>query len=133
MAFFAVLGYDTSERLPQTAAALGILAESVQRKIQWIEAIVSRNPLLGRVLAALGYMRELGEGIPRMFAEMEREGFYPPRFDSIGGLSFQVALRNQPVYDRDTSIWLQQFSDLGLSGDQGHCTFHRTKAGVSMN
>lgn len=29
---------------------------------------VSRNPLIVRVLADLGYMRELGEGIPRMFA-----------------------------------------------------------------
>lgn len=79
---------------------------------------LSRNPLLVRVLADLGYMRELGEGIPRMFAEMEREGFYPPRFDDIGGVSFQVTLRNQPVYDHATLEWLQRFKDLDLSGDQ---------------
>ena len=79
---------------------------------------LSRNPLIVRVLAELGYMRELGEGIPRMFAEMEQEGFYPPRFDDIGGVSFQVTLRNQPVYDSDTLKWLERFSTHGLSGDQ---------------
>ncbi|MBI3757363.1 MAG: putative DNA binding domain-containing protein [Deltaproteobacteria bacterium] len=79
---------------------------------------LSRNPLIVRILADLGYMRELGEGIPRMFAEMEREGFYPPRFDDIGGVSFQVTLRNQPVYDHATLEWLQRFSSLSLTGDQ---------------
>lgn len=79
---------------------------------------LSRNPLIVRVLAELGYTRELGEGIPRMFAEMEQEGFYPPRFDDIGGVSFQVTLRNQPVYDSDTVKWLERFNNLGLSGDQ---------------
>ena len=79
---------------------------------------LSRNPLIVRVLADLGYMRELGEGIPRMFAEMEREGFYPPRFDDIGGVSFQVALRNQPVYNQATLKWLQRFKNFSLSGDQ---------------
>jgi len=79
---------------------------------------LSRNPMIVRVLAELGYMRELGEGIPRMFAEMEHEGFYPPRFDDIGGVSFQVTLRNQPVYDSDTLKWLERFGAYGLSGDQ---------------
>jgi ATP-dependent DNA helicase RecG len=79
---------------------------------------ISRNPLMVRVLADLGYMRELGEGIPRMFEEMERQGFYPPLFEDIGGVSFQVKLRNQPVYDRATLEWLQNFKDQNLSGDQ---------------
>jgi len=79
---------------------------------------LSRNPLIVRVLADLGYMRELGEGIPRMFSEMEREGFYPPHFEGIGDLSFQVTLRNQPVYDRQTLEWLSRFKDFELSGDQ---------------
>jgi ATP-dependent DNA helicase RecG len=79
---------------------------------------VSRNPLMVRLLVDLGFMRELGEGIPRMFAEMEREGFYPPDFDSVGGVSLRVTQRNQPVYDRETFAWLQRFKDSELSGDQ---------------
>lgn len=79
---------------------------------------LSRNPILVRVLVELGYVRELGEGIPRMFAEMEREGFYPPQFDAAGNTYFQVTLRNQPVYDRPTMEWLQRFEGASLSGDQ---------------
>jgi ATP-dependent DNA helicase RecG len=79
---------------------------------------LSRNPLIVRVLAELGYMRELGEGIPRMFEEMEKDGFYPPRFEDIGGVSFRVTLRNEPVYDEATFDWLKGFKHLGLSGDQ---------------
>lgn len=79
---------------------------------------VSRNPLIVRTLAMLGYMRELGEGIPRMFSVMESEGFYPPRFDDIGSAYFQVTLLNEPVYDRETLEWLRQFDGIDLSGDQ---------------
>lgn len=81
-------------------------------------AHLSRNPLIVRVLTELGYMRELGEGIPRMFDEMEREGFYPPRFEDIAGVSFQVTFRNQPVYDRQTLEWLGGFPGVDLTGDQ---------------
>ncbi|HPC49849.1 MAG TPA: ATP-binding protein, partial [Kiritimatiellia bacterium] len=70
----------------------------------------SRNPLIVRTLTVLGYMRELGEGVPRMFQEMERAGCYPPRFDAIGGAVTQVTLRNEPIYDRTTLEWLKQFS-----------------------
>jgi len=38
-AFFAALGYATDTRLPQTAAAMGITTESLQRQIQHIERI----------------------------------------------------------------------------------------------
>lgn len=79
---------------------------------------LSRNPLLVHVLTDLGYMRELGEGIPRMFNEMEQQGFYPPRFESVGGMNFEVVLRNQPVYGRETMEWLRRFDAHDLSGDQ---------------
>ncbi len=79
---------------------------------------LSRNPLLVRALADLGFMRELGEGIPRMFDEMDRAGCHPPGLAILGGMTFQVILRNQPIYDRATFVWLRQFEALGLSLDQ---------------
>jgi ATP-dependent DNA helicase RecG len=78
----------------------------------------SRNPMLVRVLADLNYMRDLGEGIPRIFDEMDRAGCYPPRFEVVGGFVFQVTLRNEPVYDRTTLEWLAKFKGVKLSGDQ---------------
>jgi ATP-dependent DNA helicase RecG len=68
----------------------------------------SRNPLIVRVLADLGYLREMGEGVPRMFQEMERNGLRPPEF-SAEGFVFTVTLRNTPTYDEDTLRWLTQF------------------------
>jgi ATP-dependent DNA helicase RecG len=69
----------------------------------------SRNPLLVRALADLGYLREMGEGVPRMFQEMESYGLHPPEL-SIDGFIFTVTLRNAPVYDEATLRWLNQFN-----------------------
>ncbi|HEX9442800.1 MAG TPA: ATP-binding protein [Candidatus Binatia bacterium] len=68
----------------------------------------SRNPMLVRVLADLGYLREMGEGIPRMFQEMENHGLQAPEF-STEGFVFTVTLRNTPIYDEATLRWLNQF------------------------
>jgi len=68
----------------------------------------SRNPLIVRVLADMGYLREMGEGVPRMFQEMETYGLNPPEF-STDGFIFSVTLRNAPVYDDDTLRWLNRF------------------------
>jgi ATP-dependent DNA helicase RecG len=69
----------------------------------------SRNPLIVRALADMGYLREMGEGIPRMFEEMEHHGLLPPEF-SVEGFFLVVTLRNTPVYDDDTLRWLNQFA-----------------------
>jgi ATP-dependent DNA helicase RecG len=68
----------------------------------------SRNPLIVRALADLGYLREMGEGIPRMFQEMEHYGLRSPEL-AVEGFFFVVTLRNTPVYDEDTLRWLNQF------------------------
>ncbi len=69
----------------------------------------SRNPLIVRALADLGYLREMGEGVPRMFQEMETYGLHPPEL-TIDGFIFTVTLRNAPVYDEATLRWLNQFN-----------------------
>ncbi|MGN6735402.1 MAG: ATP-binding protein [Candidatus Binatia bacterium] len=68
----------------------------------------SRNPVMVRVLAELGYLREMGEGVPRMFQEMEGYGLHPPEL-SVEGFVFTVTLRNAPIYDEATLRWLNQF------------------------
>ncbi len=68
----------------------------------------SRNPLMVRVLSDLGYMREIGEGLPRMFREMEQNALRPPEF-STEGFFFTVTLRNTPIYDDETLRWLDRF------------------------
>ncbi len=53
----------------------------------------SRNPRLVRVLVDLGYMRDQGEGIPRMFYEMEGSFLPDPELEETPH-SFAVTLRN---------------------------------------
>jgi ATP-dependent DNA helicase RecG len=77
----------------------------------------SRNPLMVRVLTDLGYMRDLGEGIPRMFDVMEKSYLRPPEL-AQDGFMFQVALRNAPIYDLSTQQWLAQFADHTLNQRQ---------------
>ncbi|MFQ3611386.1 MAG: ATP-binding protein [Fimbriimonadales bacterium] len=77
----------------------------------------SRNPRIVRVLTEFGYMRELGEGIPRMFEVMERQGLHPPKFHLEGG-RFVVTLRNTPAYSPETMRWLRQFEGKGLNRNQ---------------
>jgi ATP-dependent DNA helicase RecG len=78
---------------------------------------VSRNPRIVRVLVAFGYMRELGEGIPRMFEVMEREGLRSPEFRLEGG-RFVVTLWNTPIYRPETMRWLRQFEGKKLTPNQ---------------
>jgi len=56
----------------------------------------SRNPHIVRALIEFGYMKDIGEGIDRMIAEMERLGLSSPEF-SEPDYSFTVVLKNAPV------------------------------------
>jgi len=70
------------------------------------------------VLTDFGYMREQGEGIPRIFEAMEREGLFPPEIRLEAGAIFTVTLRNTVAYRPETLRWLAQLGSLGLSGNQ---------------
>ena len=56
----------------------------------------SRNPVIVRVLAAAGIMRDEGEGVPRMFREMSGMGLLPPEIDADES-NHVVRLRNIPA------------------------------------
>ena len=57
---------------------------------------LSRNPRLVRGLVDLGFMRDQGEGIPRIFAEMEGLFLPAPSLESEAH-SFRLVLRNTPT------------------------------------
>jgi ATP-dependent DNA helicase RecG len=54
---------------------------------------LSRNPRIVRVMAELRYVRDFGEGIDRMFREMETAGLPAPEYEEIVG-ALKVTLRN---------------------------------------
>jgi ATP-dependent DNA helicase RecG len=59
----------------------------------------ARNPRIARALADLGFGRELGEGINRMFEEMQRVGLPDPIYDQ-GQASVRVTLLADTVAGR---------------------------------
>jgi len=78
----------------------------------------SRNPLIVRLFTDLGYMRETGEGIPRMFEEMERSGLHPPDISIEADSIFSISLRNQPVYSEKELEWLDRYREVKLKPEQ---------------
>lgn len=77
----------------------------------------SRNPLTVRVLAVGGLMRDEGEGIPRIFEEMEGSFLRPPSFDLRDG-TFVVSLFNEPIFTGPSREWQQVIQALPISVSQ---------------
>jgi ATP-dependent DNA helicase RecG len=77
----------------------------------------SRNPLIVRVLADVGIMREEGEGIPRIHEEMESWFLEPPRFD-LADDTFCLTLFNTPIFETPSASWQGTVDTLALSTNQ---------------
>ena len=91
---------------------------------------VSRNPRIARVLTELGVMREQGEGIPRMFEEMEESYLPLPEFEADEH-SFAVTLRNQPIFDVGDPEWIQHLQSLPINNRQRRILAARKGAGFT--
>lgn len=77
----------------------------------------SRNPLIVRVLVEAGFMREEGEGIPRMYDETEAVLLKPPAFEERSG-TFCAALFNTPIFDGVGPEWKRMVDELPLAHSQ---------------
>lgn len=73
----------------------------------------ARNPRVVRVLVDLGYARDQGEGVPRMFAEME-DAFLPLPEIEVVGQSVKVILRNTPTLNAADRDFLASIADAEL-------------------
>jgi ATP-dependent DNA helicase RecG len=80
-------------------------------------AHASRNPRIARVLADLGVMRDQGEGIPRMFDEMQTSFLRLPEVDLVGG-RFSVVLHNEPIFGTHDPAWSTAVRALPLTVSQ---------------
>jgi ATP-dependent DNA helicase RecG len=77
----------------------------------------SRNSLVSRVLREIGYMRELGEGIRRMFDLMKSNDLTPPEITADNNV-FSVTLHHRYVYTPEQKLWLDSFDRFNLSREQ---------------
>ena len=83
---------------PMEVVSAGALPQGVRlQDVLRLERLhVSRNPRLVRVLVDLGQARDQGEGLPRMFAEMEG-AFLPRPVVEVKGQHTVVTLHNMPT------------------------------------
>ncbi|NLY01647.1 MAG: hypothetical protein GXY83_36635 [Rhodopirellula sp.] len=72
------------------------------------------NPLLVRVLASVGIMRDEGEGVPRIFEEMQESLLRQPEF-GIEAAQVAVVLRNQPIFSGASAEWHGIVSQLPIN------------------
>jgi ATP-dependent DNA helicase RecG len=77
----------------------------------------SRNSLIARVLRENQLMRELGEGMKRIFSLMQEQELQKPELYS-NGLWFRVTLSNKTIFSTKQLEWLQQFDKFKLSKNQ---------------
>lgn len=77
----------------------------------------TRNTYLARVLREFGYIRELGEGIRRMFELMKSNELVEPQIASPNK-SFIVTLFYKFIYSKEEKIWLDNFKEFNLSREQ---------------
>lgn len=77
----------------------------------------SRNTYVARVLREYGYIRELGEGIRRMFELMKSNELVEPQISSPNK-SFIVILFYKFIYTKEEKFWLDNFEHLNLSREQ---------------
>jgi len=77
----------------------------------------SRNSFLARVLREVGYMRELGEGMRRIYELMQSSDLAPPEIVTDSS-SFSIALHQKYVYSKEERLWLDKFTRLELTREQ---------------
>ncbi|MFI2711986.1 ATP-binding protein [Micromonospora sp. NPDC018662] len=77
----------------------------------------SRNPLIARVLREVGLVREMGEGIRRIFEVMKSSALATPELanDSSG---FLVKLFSRSMYSDEIQLWLSNFEHMKLDESQ---------------
>jgi ATP-dependent DNA helicase RecG len=77
----------------------------------------SRNSNIAKALREIGYMRELGEGIRRIYELMKTNDLQAPYIESKNK-SFKVQLSQKLVFSKEEKLWLDNFDKLSLTREQ---------------
>ena len=88
----------------------------------------SRNPRIMRVMKIMGLVEEYGDGIDRMYREMEARLMEPPVFEATAS-SVTVTLRNRMLVDIEDQVWLNQLGSGDVTSDERRATVAARRAG----
>jgi ATP-dependent DNA helicase RecG len=76
----------------------------------------SRNPLIMRVLRDLGWSRDQGEGMRRIFGSMRQVELHEPELEEKAG-TFIIRLSTTSIYDESTQAWIAAYGPFGLRAE----------------
>ena len=77
----------------------------------------SRNTYIARVLRETGHIRELGEGIRRIFDLMRSNDLVEPKIKSENK-TFKITLFYKHIYTPEEQLWLEEFDRIELTREQ---------------
>ncbi len=80
-------------------------------------AHLSRNTYIARVLRETGYIRELGEGIRRIYDLLKSNDMISPKIVSANK-SYSITLFYKHIYTKEEQLWLDNFKNFELSREQ---------------
>ena len=96
----------------------GLLSKiSIKQLTTLVRIHETRNVLVARTLRELGYMREMGEGIPRMFDAMRDSELVDPELAS-NFEHFTVTLRSESIFNRQDIDWLESYKEFDLEKNE---------------
>jgi ATP-dependent DNA helicase RecG len=110
-----VFVFDDRMEIRTPGALLSTVALAGLRELRGLHE--SRNALIARVLRELGYMREMGEGLRRMYHVMKAHDLVPPELLAADS-SFSVVLRHESAFSEADQRWLQAFEGFGLTREE---------------
>ena len=88
----------------------------------------SRNPRIMRAMKIMGLVEEYGDGIDRMYREMEARLMEPPVFEATAS-SVTVTLRNRMLVDIEDQVWLNQLGSGDVTSDERRAIVAARRAG----
>ena len=107
--------FDDRMEVKSPGALLSSITIETLKKLEGVHQ--SRNALIARVLREVGYMRELGEGLRRIFHLMRGSELLEPDLRN-GADFFSITLHHEQMYTAAEKAWLEQFSSLELDKTQ---------------
>lgn len=92
----------------------------------------SRNPLIMRVLRDLGWSRDQGEGMRRIFGSIRQVELHQPELEESAD-TFIVRLSTRSIYDEGTQAWIAAYGPFGLRPEDRRYMVEVRDAGGSLS
>jgi ATP-dependent DNA helicase RecG len=119
--------YDDALEIESPGTLPGYVTIETLRESQY-----SRNERIMDALHRLGLVEEAGQGIDRMFTEMEDALLDPPEFEEREA-SFVVRLKGTTLFTADDRLWAAQFASMELPPDAKMALVYVRRNGTIQN